>query len=142
MQPKTHPPIRAGALTLLLTLVAICLSVLSVLSVLSFSTALADLRLAEKSMSRFQQDAALENEGQRWLAALDGQLTTGADGSTVGELLPDGTVQTILKTSDGRSLTIAVRPTPDADPGYTVVRWQFGQDWTPETDLNLWDGSF
>lgn len=50
MQPKTHPLIRAGALTLLLTLVAICLSVLSVLS---FSTALADLRLAEKSMSRF-----------------------------------------------------------------------------------------
>lgn len=139
MQPKTHPPIRTGALTLLLTLVAICLSVLSVLS---FSTALADLRLAEKSMSRFQQDAALENEGQRWLAALDGQLTAGSDGSAVGELLPDGTVQTILKTSDGRSLTIAVRPTPDADPRYTVVRWQFGQDWTPETDLNLWDGSF
>lgn len=139
MQLKTHPPIRAGALTVLLTIVAICLAVLSALS---FSTALADCRIAKKSLSHFQQDIALENEGQLWLSKLDSELAAGADGSAVGECMPNGTVQTVLKRTDGRSLTIAVRPTPNAAMRYTIVCWQFGRDWSAQTDLHLWNGRF
>ena len=61
MERHNVPPIRSGALTLLLALAAICLAVLAVLSL---TTAQADLSLAQKSLDRFSQDAALENEGQ------------------------------------------------------------------------------
>ena len=67
MERHNVPPIRSGALTLLLALAAICLAVLAVLSL---TTAQADLSLAQKSLDRFSQDAALENEGQPGLLAV------------------------------------------------------------------------
>ena len=62
MERHNIPPIRTGALTLLLALAAICLAVLAVLSL---TTAQADLSLAEKALDRFSQDTAFLRT-RRW----------------------------------------------------------------------------
>ena len=64
----SHRPVRSGALTLLFTVVLLCLAVLAVLSL---ATARADEALAKKSLDRLAQEAAAEQAGQEWLAALD-----------------------------------------------------------------------
>ena len=67
-------PIRLGPLALLLAAVSICLTILAILS---FSTAQADLRLAEKYAETVQTRYALERTGQEYIAALNaGRETT------------------------------------------------------------------
>ena len=61
-------PVRLGWLSLLLTVIILCLATLSVLS---FSTARADLALAQKQARQAQSVYALECAGQQWLAELD-----------------------------------------------------------------------
>lgn len=58
-------PVRLGWLSLLLTVIILCLATLSVLS---FSTARADLALAQKQARQAQSVYALECAGQQWLA--------------------------------------------------------------------------
>ena len=60
----SHRPVRSGALTLLFTVVLLCLAVLAVLSL---ATARADEALAKKSLDRLAQEAAAEQAGQEWL---------------------------------------------------------------------------
>lgn len=139
MERHTVPPIRTGALTLLIALTAVCLAVLAVLS---FTTAQADLSLAEKSLERFSQDAALENEGQQWLARLDATLAAGQDAAALGQTGEDGTITVPLTGEEGRTLTIAALPTPQGPGRYTLTRWQYGQQRDFDTGPQLWDGSF
>lgn len=139
MERHTVPPIRTGALTLLIALTAVCLAVLAVLS---FTTAQADLSLAEKSLERFSQDAALENEGQQWLARLDAALAAGQDAAALGQTGEDGTITVTLTGEEGRTLTIAALPTPQGPGRYTLTRWQYGQQRDFDTGPQLWDGSF
>lgn len=139
MERHTVPPIRTGALTLLIALTAVCLAVLAVLS---FTTAQADLSLAEKSLERFSQDAALENEGQQWLARLDATLAAGQDAAALGQTGEDGTITVTLTGEEGRTLTIAALPTPQGPGRYTLTRWQYGQQRDFDTGPQLWDGSF
>lgn len=139
MERHTVPPIRTGALTLLLALAAICLAVLAVLSL---TTAQADLSLAQKSLDRFSQDAALENQGQQWLALLDTALASGQDTAALGQTDADGAVTVTLTGEQGRSLTIAALPTPQGPGRYRLTRWQYGQERDFDTGPQLWDGSF
>lgn len=139
MERHTVPPIRTGALTLLIALAAVCLAVLAVLS---FTTAQADLSLAEKSLDRFAQDAALENQGQQWLAGLDAALASGQDPAALGESGEDGSVTVTLTGEQGRTLTITALPTPQGPLRYTLTRWQYGQQRDFDTGPQLWDGSF
>ena len=80
-----HMPVRSGALTLLIAVAAVCLAVLAVLA---FSTARADLALAQRAMERFELDAECENEAWRWLAQVDGALAEGT--SLPGGIAADG----------------------------------------------------
>lgn len=139
MERHTVPPIRTGALTLLIALTAVCLAVLAVLS---FTTAQADLSLAEKSLERFSQDAALENEGQQWLARLDATLAAGQDTAALGQTGEGGAITVTLTGEEGRTLTIAALPTPQGPGRYTLTRWQYGQQRDFDTGPQLWDGSF
>ena len=132
MERHNVPPIRSGALTLLIALAAICLAVL----------AQADLSLAEKALDRFSQDAALENEGQQWLAQLDAALAAGQDTTALGQTGEDGAVTTILTGEGGRTLTIAALSTPQGPGRYTLTRWQYGQERDFDQGPQLWDGSF
>ena len=60
-------PIKLGPLALLLTVISICLTVLAILS---FTTARADLRLAEKYAQTVSERYQLEISGQELLAEL------------------------------------------------------------------------
>lgn len=139
MERHSAPPIRTGALTLLIALVAVCLAVLAVLS---FTTAQADLALAQKSLDRFSRDAALENQGQRWLAQLDAALAAGQDSSALGQTDEDGSVSVTLTGEEGRTLTITALPTPQGPGRYRLTRWQYGQERDFSAGPQLWDGSF
>lgn len=138
MRFRTHPPIRTGTLTILITLVAVCLAVLSVLS---FSTSHADLVLAQKSLQRYYQDIALQNQAQNWLGSVDQSLFYGYD-IPLGERDENGTISTTLTDSNGRHLQISVIPSyAEHGPRYRITRWQFSQLWEPDTNLDLWDGT-
>ena len=61
-------PIRLGPMALLLTVISICLTILAILT---FTTARADLRLAQKYAETVQARYAIEKDGQTYLAGLN-----------------------------------------------------------------------
>ena len=128
----SHRPVRSGALTLLFTVVLLCLAVLAVLSL---ATARADEALAQKSLDRLAQEAAAEQAGQEWLAALDAAApgTLPADTVSTG----DGGVQAELTLESGDTLRLAAEP---AGEGLRITRWQLTAPWEPDTSLDVWTG--
>ena len=108
-----HVPVRLGPLALLLTVITICLAILAILT---FTTARADLALAEKYADTVATRYALESEGQKFLA------TAEPNAEQVFEL-------------DGMRLTVAL------DGNRDVVRWTLEKEWIPDNSIgNLWDG--
>lgn len=122
-------PIKLGPLALLLTVISICLTTLSILV---FTTARADMALAEKYADTVRERYALEAEGQQLLAQLDG--------GAVPDSQPDedGVLRITLER-DGAKLHIGL-DTDDA--GYRVVSWRHEHEWTQDTDIgDLWTGN-
>ena len=124
-------PIRLGPLALLLTVISICLTILAILT---FTTARADLRLAEKYAQTVRERYALEEEGQEYLADLHaGRVSApepGEDGVCRVELERDGYWLRIGLLDDGQG-------------GYEIVSWRQEKSWEQtETIDNLWSGSF
>ena len=117
-------PVRLGWLSLLLTVVILCLATLSVLS---FSTARADLAQAQKQAQ--QTDSVY---------ALDMALSEAQDEASLDALLPPDTVRTGSRVStlqtgaDGRSLSIAAELA--ADGSYRVVQWRQSAEWAGEEE--------
>ena len=110
-------PIKLGPLTLLLTVISICLTVLAILS---FTTARADLRLAEKYADTVRSRYALEKQGQAFRQELS--ETDPADYGLSGwERGSDGVYRTVL-TQDDLSLSIGFCPN---EKGKTdILQWQ------------------
>ena len=67
-------PIKLGPLTLLLTVISICLTTLAILT---FTTARADMRLAEKSARTVSDRYELERQGQAFLKDLSAAASAG-----------------------------------------------------------------
>ena len=67
-------PIKLGPLALLLTVISICLTVLAILT---FTTARADMALAEKYADTIRLRYELEAEGQSFLAEADAAAAEG-----------------------------------------------------------------
>ena len=128
-------PIKLGPLTLLLTVISICLTTLAILS---FSTARADLRLAEKYAETVRCRYALEKQGQAFRQELS--ETDPADyGLSDWERDSGGVYHTILKQGD-QSLSIGFRP--DRGSGTEILQWQHTKNWTEDDSIGqLWDGS-
>ena len=128
-------PIKLGPLTLLLTVISICLTTLAILS---FTTARADMRLAEKYAETVSGRYALEKEGQAFLQELS--ETDPADyGLTDWERDSDGVWHTVLTQGD-RNLSIGFRPDGDRTE---ITEWQHTKTWTEDTSIGqLWDGGF
>ena len=124
-------PIKLGPLALLLTVISICLTVLAILS---FTTARADLRLAERYAQTVTERCALEMAGQELLR----ELKDSDPGMLDMERDAKGVWWTDLE-KDGAHLHIGVKKGPD---GWQPVAWRMDKDWEEDTDLNLWDGGF
>lgn len=127
-------PIRLGPLALLLTVISICLTVLSILT---FTTARADMRLAEKYAQTVRTRYALEQEGQQFLAEAE---AAAGDGSL--ELMDDLTrdargLYWHTLERDGSRLQIGLRRSGD---GLEVAAWRHERLWEEDDSLNLWPG--
>lgn len=127
-------PIKLGPLTLLLTVISICLTTLAILN---FTTARADMRLAEKFAETVQTRYALEAEGQAYLQELDALFAAGKTALEREEADEDGVLWRLLERDSAR-LHIGVRP---AEDGFQVVSWRQDKEWNREETLgNLWPG--
>ena len=124
-------PIKLGLLALLLTVISICLTVLAILS---FTTARADLRLAEKYAQTVSERYLLEAEGQKLLA----ELQDSDPGMLDMERDANGVWWTDLE-KDGAHLHIGVKKSAD---GWEPVAWRMDKDWEEDTELDVWDGGF
>ena len=129
-------PIKLGPLALLLTVISICLTTLSILA---FTTARADLRLAEKSAETLRVRYELEQQGQSFLRELCD--ADPADYSLMDlERDRDGVWHTEFREGDA-VLRIGFRPS--ADGGVQVLSWRMEKDWAEDDSLgDLWDGGF
>lgn len=132
-------PIKLGSMTLLLTIVLLCMAILAVLTL---STAHADLALAQKYADRLQQVYALDATGQQLLAQIDRALQQGATQQELLQLLPQDAVlqddQITLQLADesGQTLTVALQLTAT---GTKIVQWEPAVQWSPEERLQgLW----
>lgn len=129
-------PIRLGPLALLLAVISICLTMLAILT---FTTARADLRLAEKYAETVSARYALEMQGQAFLRELS--MTDPMDYALEGwERGADGVYREVLGEGETK---LHIGFVPDAERGYRVVSWRIEKDWAENDSLGeLWDGSF
>ena len=126
-----QPPVRLVPLALLLSVISICLTILAILS---FTTARADLRLAQKYAETVQSRYALEEKGQRYLSDLS------AGRVSAPEEDDSGLLRTELE-SDGSRLLIVLRR--DGAGGYEILSWRQEKRWEQDRTIdNLWSGSF
>jgi len=129
-------PIRLGPLSLLLTVIVLCMTTLSILT---FSTARADLRLAEIYADTVRTRYELETRGQDFLAAAErGGLAAASPLADAVE--HDGVrCRAAFETTDGFRLEIVLEQAAD---GWTVREWTHTRAWEENTEIgNLWQGN-
>jgi len=130
-------PIKLGPAAVLLTVIAICMTVLAILAL---STAGADRTMATMFADSTQIRYSLETEGQSFLQEADeflaagGKLTDLPD-TTKAENGPKGSVEKILTKGDYH-LTIHLEPAGARD--YQVTEWALDKNWEEKQDLHVW----
>ena len=118
------------------------------LAVLSLTTASANTRMAEKSLSMQNAYYEADATAQETLAKIDGVLRTGGADSGALEALGRGVVYDLetgviafdTKVSSTATLKSELRVEGDS---VSVTRWQtvMDGDWQPDSDTeNLWNG--
>lgn len=132
--------VRIGSVSLLFTVILLCVVVLSVLSI---STVRADRALSERTAESVSSWYELQNEGQNWLAEVDAVLRVHRWKES-DPFFPKGTrrdglsISTELKRA-GRTLEIEIRwigRNPHG-PRYRIVKWKQTVDWEEDQSLNL-----
>ena len=114
-------PIKLGPLALLLTVISICLTTLSILT---FTTAGADLRLAQRYADTVKTRYALEAQGQEYLSQLPA-----ASGN-----------EAVEHTLEQDNMRLTIRVVPDGT-GFRVESWRMERIWEEDTDIgNIWPG--
>lgn len=129
-------PIKLGPLALLLTVISICLTTLSILT---FTTASADMRLAQRYAQTVQERYALEIKGQEYINEAEKSL---AEGDTIWltELRrrADGSYEQVLEEGDTK-LTIRFYVVGSE---IQVNAWQMIKGWQEDDSLNVWQGGW
>ena len=132
--------VRVGSVSLLFTVIVICVVVLSILSI---STVRGDQALSMQTAQSVSDWYDLQNEGQQWLAKVDGVLQkyrwTESD-----PYLPKGTqrdesvISTVVE-KDGRTLQIALEYLGKraGAPRYRIIKWKASVDWHEDQSLHL-----
>lgn len=128
---------QMGSLTILFTVILLCVTVLSVLSL---STARADLALADRYGDHVAQFYELESQGQQFLMQMqEAARTPGADFTDIDlpacATMQDGQILAVLE-QDGLSLTIRLSVSPDTE--IQILEWSRQAQWTADTNLTLW----
>lgn len=134
---NNHIPIRLGPLALLLTVISICMTILSLLT---FSTAGADLRIAEKYGETVQTTYELEQQGQQFLQQADEALKQGIKLSALVGTQQDknGIVWKTIQQGQN-ALKIGLK---EENGSYTVVCWKQTKDWIQDNGIGgLWTGN-
>ena len=133
-----HIPIRLGPLAILLALIGICMTILGVLS---FTTARADLKLAEKYADTVHTRYELEAEGQAFLKEAEAAWLSGTDPAALPETETD--IDGIVRKSfEQKGFTLTVGIIPDSEKRIRVVEWLQYKEWEPEESMgSLWTGN-
>ena len=127
-------PIRLGPLTLLLTVISICLTTLAILT---FTTARADMRLAEKYADTVRTRYALEVQGQEYRKELNALPENTLDALFREEADEDGILWSSFE-QDGSKLRVGLRL---EDGQLRVAAWRQEKEWNQDTIIgNLWMG--
>lgn len=127
---KQQAPVKLGPLALILTVISICLAILAILC---FTTARADLRLAEKHAANVSERYALEREGQAYLGEVGAALKTGS----ALNVDSDGVLRHEIKYGDS-VLSIGLAFEEDS---WQIVSWRQEQPWEPNLEIgDLWSG--
>lgn len=128
-------PIRLGPLALLLTVLSICLTTLGILA---FTTARADLSLAEKYADTVRDRYAREAEGMEYLRDVRESLASGAGAADFEERDEDGVIWKRIG-DENRGLLIGLRI--KEDKSLEIVSWRLENRWEEESvPGNLWSG--
>ena len=129
-------PTKLGVLALLLLVIAICLVTLGVLT---FSTAQADLRLAERYGETTWQQYQREQAGQTFLEEVQRTLDSGGRISDLPDVTVNGDIYEKTFTVGNASLCVGLRE--DGRGRFEVVRWETKAQWSPQEQTNeLWGG--
>ena len=135
--------LRLGSITLLFTVIVLCVATLAALSA---ATAHADAAVAEKYAAQVTNIYAAERAGQEWLAQVHAAISE-KGGALQQSDLPEGTrldgatVAVQLALENGRTLDITLELTENA-PGYRILKWENSAQWTEDTEIgNLWMGA-
>ncbi len=127
-------PIKLGPLALLLAVISICLTTLAILT---FTTARADLRLAEKYARTVETRYELEREGQEFLSELS--ETDPEDWDLMDWEKDAAGIYRVSFERDNTTLRIGFRP--GREKKYTVVFWRQETAWDEDESIGtLWDG--
>lgn len=132
-----HIPIKLGPLALLLAVISICMTTLGILA---FTTARADLVMAEKYAETVRNRCELEYQGQSFLKTIGDMLAGGVEAERIPDVETDEN-GAIWKTiaQEGSRLVIGVLPDPEK--GYKVVSWRLYKEWSADESMgSLWDG--
>ena len=137
-----HKELRLGSITLLFTVVVLCVTALCALTV---ATAHADAAVAEKYATQVSAYYETESAGQAWLADVDAALTQKGAALSQSDLpegctLEAGRISAKLDTQNGRTLTVSLRLAGDR---YQITCWQNTAAWQEDSEIGgLWQGSF
>ena len=142
-EKRRFSPPAVGGSALLVAFAVLCLTVFALLSL---STVRADARLSDISAQAAADYYAADCKAQEILACLRSgtPLPEGGPEITTESLeYPDHSESVYTYAcaiSEEQELQVEVRLTGSA---YTVLRWQAvsTDGWTPEDDLNVWDGA-
>lgn len=134
----SRTPIKLGPVALILTVISICLTTLSILT---FSTAQADLRLAEKYADTVTERHALMDRGEIFLRDAANAAKNNVSWDTLPDVSTDETGVSWYETEDGEmKLTIGI--VPDDEKGYEIVAYRITKEWSQDLDPgNLWTGN-
>lgn len=130
-------PVKLGPLALILAVISICLTTLAILT---FTTARADMRLAERYAGTVQERYALEKEGQEYLAEIRETVSDPMDLYLIDDLdfTENGDAVKVFRQGDA-TLTITFRENDEG--GIDVVSWKQEKMWEEDDDtLGVWLG--
>ena len=129
-------PIKLGPLALLLTVISICLTTLAILT---FTTAQADVRLAEKYAKTVTERSDRMSEGAAFLAEAAGAVSSGMSLSDLPDTATDeGGITWYEKENGEERIVVGVR---EEDGELKITSFRVTREWSEDLDIgNLWPG--